>query len=235
MRNILKSHPIFAGLEEEDLQQLESSLNRRRYRSGQIVFHMGDEGGNLFIIHSGRVKVFIPSREGDELILAILGDGEILGELSFIDAKSRSATVETLEETEVYILRRQDFLALMKEKFNVVQHVLEILSQRLRDTDMMLAECHFLDVNARLAKKIWDMGSNFGIKEERGIRIGVRVTQKDLAAMIGATRESVNKQLRRFREKGIIDLPEGYIKILDPLTLARIARINLKSRGRADF
>lgn len=235
MRNILKSHPIFAGLEEEDYQRLEASLNRRRYRSGQIVFHMGDEGGNLFIINSGRVKVYIPSREGEELILAILGSREILGELSFIDGKSRSATVEALEETEVYILRRQDFFNLMKERFNIAQHVLELLSMRLRDTDRMLAECHFLDVNARLAKKIWDMGSSFGIKEEQGIRIGVRVTQKDLAAMIGATRESVNKQLRRFREKGIVELIEGYIQILDPLTLARIARINLTRNNHTTF
>jgi len=229
MRNILKTHPIFNGLDEQDLQHIEKNLTARRYRSGQIVFHMGDEGGNLYIIHRGRVKVFIPGREGDEVILSILGSGEILGELSFIDGKVRSASVQTIEESEMYILRRQDFLALMRDRFNVVQHVLEILAQRLRDTDTMLAECHFLDVNERLAKKIWDMGIQFGIRENQRIRIGVKVTQKDLAAMVGATRESVNKQLKRFREKGVVDLSEGYISILNPILLARIARIKMSA------
>jgi len=231
MRTMLKTHPIFCGLKEDDIRQVEASLVRRNYSGGQTLFHMGDEGGNMYIIHRGRVKVTIPSSRGEEVILTILGPGEIIGELSFIDGKPRSATVQTIEDTEVYTLRRKDFLNLMRDRFEVVQHVLEILAQRLRSTDAQLAECHFLDVTSRLAKKIWDMGRHFGVEETDGIRIVVRVTQKDLAAMVGATRESINRQLKRLRDRGLIEMSEGHLKILDPVLLARISRIEMPSEA----
>ena len=222
--HLLKKIPIFADMEEDDLAKLSSSLVRRRYSKGQVVFHKGDEGGSLHIIQSGRMKVVIPSPQGEEVILAILTEGEILGELSLIDGKPRSATVEALEECEVLSLRREDFLRFLALRFEAALRVMEVLSRRLRDTDALLAETHFLDVTSRLAKKIMDLGRIFGVKGEGGVRIAVRVTQKDLASMVGATRESVNKQIRWLREQGVILFEDGYLTILDPVRLARRAR-----------
>jgi len=224
LREFLKKSTMFAHLADADLQQLEAAMNRRRFAAGQIIFYMGDGGGSLYIISKGRVKVAIPSPEGDEIILAILSEGEILGELSLIDGKPRSATVEAIEETEVYSLRREDFLDFLRSRFEVVLQVLEMLSQRLRETDASLAEAHFLDVRARLAKKIVDLTRAFGVLEEGKIRIGVRITQKDLASMVGATRESINKQLMQLRQLGLVELENGYMTVLDPVRLARRAR-----------
>jgi len=223
--HLLKTSPIFALLDEDDLKQLESFFVPRRYTRGQVIFHMGDDGGSLYFIRKGRVKVTIPSPEGDEVILVILSAGEILGELSLIDGRPRSATVQAMEETEALCLRREDFVGLMRSRFGVALRMLEVLSQRLRDTDVMLAETHFLDINTRLAKKLLDLNKVFGVKEEGGVRIGVRITQKDLASMVGATRESVNKQLRLLREQDIVNLSGGYIRIIDPMRLARRAHI----------
>jgi len=213
---LLKSIPIFSTLKAADLERLGKRLVRRRYPRGQILFHMGDEGGNLYIIERGRVKITIPSADGEEVILALLGQGEIMGEISLIDGKPRSATVQAMKNTDVLCLFREDFLEVLRESFDVVLRVLEILTERLRQTDVQLAESHFLDITSRLAKKILDLSRTFGVKEEEGIRIAVRVTQKDLASMVGATRESVNKQLKVLRELGLLSTSEGQIRILDP-------------------
>jgi CRP-like cAMP-binding protein len=185
---------------------------------------MGDEGGNLYIILKGRVKVTIPSEDGEEVILAILDSGEILGEISLIDGKPRSATVYAMKDTEALCLYREDFLDVLRDRFDVVQRVLEILAGRLRQTDVLLAESHFMDITARLAKKIMDLSQAFGVEERDGIRIAVRMTQKDLASMVGATRESVNKQLRVLRELGLLVFSDGHVKILDPTGLAKRVR-----------
>jgi CRP/FNR family transcriptional regulator, cyclic AMP receptor protein len=224
--------PIFTGLDAHDLEELEASLVLRRYSRGQVMFHKGDEGGNLYMLRSGRVKVAIPSPQGEEVILAILSAGEILGELSLIDGKPRSATVEALEDTEALCLRREDFMRFLSTRFDAVQRVLEVLSGRLRDTDSLLAETHFLDTTSRIAKKMLYLGKVFGVEEQGRTRIGVRITQRDLASMVGATRESVNKQIRWFREHGIVQFEDGYLTILDPVRLARRARFDPNAEGR---
>ncbi len=225
LSHLLRRSPLFAELKDEDLQRLESSLIRRRYPKGQVIFHRGDEGGSLYILQKGRVKVVIPSPRGEEMILAILSEGEIMGELSLIDGKRRSATVETLEETEVLCLRREDFLELLRMSFDAAIKVMQVLAQRLRSADALLAETHFLDVSSRVARKLLELGRAFGHVTEEGIRIGVKVTQKDLASMVGATRESVNKQLKWFRTQGLVRSEGGYFVLCDPVRLARRGRL----------
>ena len=216
--------PLFAGFGSSELESLEKCLVRRRYPGGQILFHIGDEGGSLHIIERGRVKVTIPSYSGEELILAILGAGEILGELSLFDGKPRSATVQALENTETLCLHRKDVLELMRNRFDLVERILEVLSRRIRDTDLLLADRHFLGINTRLARKILDLGDAFGMQDGKQIRIDMKITQKDLAAMIGATRESINKELKVLRNQGVVRTHDGTIEILNREILVRKAR-----------
>ena len=217
--------PLFVNFAPSEFQTLEKCLVRRRYPAGQALFHMGDEGGSLHLIERGRVKITIPSSSGEELILAIRGVGDLLGELSLFDGKSRSATVLALEETVTLCLHREDLLALMRNRFDVVEKILEVLARRIRDSDMLLADAHFLDITSRLAKKILDLGDTFGIREGGQVRIGVKITQKDLASMIGATRESINKQLKALRDQGIVRISGGTIEILNRERLVQKARI----------
>ena len=217
--------PLFVNFAPSEFQTLEKCLVRRRYPAGQALFHMGDEGGSLHLIERGRVKITIPSSSGEELILAIRGMGDFLGELSLFDGKSRSATVLALEETVTLCLHREDLMALMRSRFDVVEKILEVLARRIRDTDMLLADAHFLDITSRLAKKILDLGDTFGIRAGGQVRIGVKITQKDLASMIGATRESVNKQLKALRDQGLVRMCGGTIEILNRERLVQKARI----------
>ncbi len=215
--------PLFAGFGPSELESLEKCLVRRQYAGGQVLFHIGDEGGSLHIIESGRVKIALPSYSGEELILTVLGAGELLGELSLFDGKPRSATAQALEKTETLCLQRKDLLALMRNHFDVVEKILEVLARRIRETDMLLADRHFLDITARLAKKILELGDSFGIREEGKVRIGVKITQKELASMIGATRESINKQLKVLRDRGLVWISGGTIEILNRERLIRVA------------
>jgi CRP/FNR family transcriptional regulator, cyclic AMP receptor protein len=217
--------PLFAGFGASEFESLEKCLVRRRYPGGQALFHMGDEGGSLYIIERGRVKITIPSSSGEELILAILGAGDFLGDLSLFDGKPRSATVQALEETDTLCLHREDLLALMRNRFDVVEKILEVLARRIRDTDVLLAEAHFLDITSRLAKKILELGDTFGIREGGQVRIGMKITQKELASMIGATRESINKQLKALRDQGLVRISGGTIEILNRERLVQKACI----------
>ncbi len=217
--------PLFVGFGPSDFGSLKKCLVRRRYPGGQALFHMGDEGSSLHIIERGRVKITIPSSSGEELILAILEAGDLLGELSLFDGKPRSATVQALEDTETLCLHREDLLALMRSRFDVVEKILEVLARRIRDTDTLLAERSFLDITSRLAKKILDLGDTFGVREGGQVRIGVKITQKDLASMIGATRESINKQLKALRDQGLVRTRGGTIEILNRERLVQRARI----------
>ncbi len=227
--DILKEIPLFADLTPNDLESLKKCLTTRRFVRGQVLFHKGDEGSNLYIIKKGSVKVVLPSPQGEEVILALLTAGEVIGELSFIDGKERSATVEALENIEVLTLSRHDFLKFLSTRFDAVQRVFELLTRRLRNTDDLLGEAYFLDITSRVARKILALARQFGVNEGNMLRINVRVTQKELAAMIGATRESVNKQLRQFRENSLIDMQNGYFVILDAVRLSRRARTSLGS------
>jgi CRP/FNR family transcriptional regulator, cyclic AMP receptor protein len=225
LEKLLHKVQLFAGFGPFEFESLEKCLVRRRYPGGQTLFHMGDEGSSLHLIERGRVKVTIPSDSGEELILAILSAGDLLGELSLFDGKPRSATVQALEETETLCLHRKDLLALMRKRFDVVEKIVTVLAYRIRDTDMLLAERNFLDITSRLAKKILDLGDTFGIREGGHVRIGVKITQKDLASMIGSSRESINKQLKALRDQGLVRMYGGTIEILNRERLLRKARI----------
>jgi CRP/FNR family cyclic AMP-dependent transcriptional regulator len=222
--NLLKEIPLFTGLNETDLSELETHLVYRHYPKNQIIFHKGDEGSNLYIIKKGSARVILPSPQGEEVILAILTAGEIIGELSFIDGKNRSATVEVLEDTEMLLLSRHDFFNFLSKRFDAVLRILAILTQRLRETDNLIEEAYFLDITSRVARKIISLGKQFGINEHGVIKINIRITQSNLAAMVGASRESVNKQIRVFKQKGLVSMDKGYLEILDHVRLARRAR-----------
>ena len=168
LKDTLKRIPILSGLDEKELVRLESSLIRRQYTKGQTIFQRGDEGGTLYIIHKGRVSVFVPAPQGEGLHLATLSPGEILGELSFIDRKTRSATAQALEKTELLCLLREDFLSLLRSRFDLVLQFLEVIARRLRDTDALLAEKQFQGITSWLIKKILDLSRVFGIKKRIG-------------------------------------------------------------------
>jgi CRP/FNR family cyclic AMP-dependent transcriptional regulator len=219
--SILKNVPLLQFLSDADLAQLSLSLRVQRLRKKHALFRKGDEGTALYIIRKGKVKIVLPSKVGEEVILTIFSEGDFLGEMSLLDEKPRSADAVAMEESEVYVLNRTDFLSFLQENENAIKCILSCLSERLRKTDDLLEDASFLSVSARLAKKLVELGREFGVKEKDVVRIGLRLTQQDMADLVGTTRESINKELRVLREKGLVSMESGYIRLLDLERLKR--------------
>ena len=212
-----KQVSFFADLPEEEIQVLSSATKRRTFRAGEVIFHRDDPGQVLYMIKEGKVKICNISPDGQEVSLAVLGKGEYFGEFALLDGLPRSADAVALEKVESYTLQRSDFHNIILKNPKIAILVLEALSKRLRDTDQMVENLIFLDVYGRVAKKLLELADAHGVKAEDGIRIDVRLTQQELASMVGASRESVNKVLGYFTDKNFISTDKHRI------TLHRIA------------
>lgn len=219
--SLLRSIPLFDSLPDDAIAELMTRVRRRRFRSGDIIFHRDDPGSTLYLLESGQVKVYVPTEEGRDIILAVLRPGQFFGELSLLDNKPRSATAQANEETVTLILEREDFFAFLREHADIALRLLEVLAARLRQTDALLEDIAFLDIDGRLAKRLLELGNNFGQPTEGGTMIELRLTQEELAAMIGATRESVAKRLGYYKRRGFIAVENHRITIVRPNELAR--------------
>jgi CRP/FNR family transcriptional regulator/CRP/FNR family cyclic AMP-dependent transcriptional regulator len=219
---LLAKVPLFARLQPEEQKELLSRLKRRTYRNGEIIFHKDDSGSTMYIIAEGSVKISVPSELGNEIILSILGAGESFGELSLFDNKPRSATVTCAGPTEVFVLYRDDFIDYINKHPRLAINIIESLSDRLRRTDNLVEDVVFLDIPARLAKKLLELSRSHGRKNPDGsIEIELRLTQLDIANMLGTTRESVNRQLVAFQERGFITIDRQRITLLKPQELEK--------------
>jgi CRP/FNR family cyclic AMP-dependent transcriptional regulator len=218
----LKQVPLFADLADEDIRELMAVARRRIFRSGEVIFHRDDPGQVLYVIKEGKVKISLISPEGQEISLVVFGKGECFGEFAILDGLPRSADAIALERVECYTLQRSDFHKTIMKNPKIAIQVMEVLSRRLRTTDQMVENLIFLDVYGRVAKKLLELADSHGSKVDDGIRIEVRLTQQELASMVGASRESVNKVMGYFTDKNFISTDKHRI------TLHRIA--DLKRR-----
>ena len=213
---VIRNVPYFASLDDSDLTEISRSMIRRKYAVGQVIFHMDDPGGLLYIILEGKVKVYRTNAEGNEAVLAILGIGEFFGELSLIDNEPRSATAEAIEDAQVYTLHRDDFLRFLKNNPAFSIQISSVLAQRIRSMNEQVSDVLFLDLPGRLARKLIQLAQNHGEEKEDGsIYIPISLTQSNLAEMTGATRVSVNKALKVFRDAGWVTVTNRKITIND--------------------
>ena len=209
----LRQVDIFANLSEEDAQELMAVARKRSFRAGEVIFHRDDPGQVLYVIKEGKVKIALISPDGQEISLVVFGKGECFGEFALLDGEPRSADAIALDKVECYTLQRSDFQnAIMKHPTIAIQ-VLEVLSRRLRKTDQMVENLIFLDVYGRVAKKLLELANEHGVKVDDGTRIEVRLTQQELASMVGASRESVNKVMGYFTDKQYISTDKHKITI----------------------
>jgi CRP-like cAMP-binding protein len=217
---------LFAGSSEQSLESLSRTLKTRKFRRGEVLFHEGDPGDALFIVASGTVKVVVPSEEGEEAILATLGRGDSLGELSLLDGAPRSASAIAVEAVEALALPRHTFLALLDTDPTLRDALLTQLAAELRRLTAHVADLHFLDMTGRLAARLARLADERGVRQADGsIRLDAPPRQGDLASMIGATRQSVNKLLGEFAEEKLVQLDQDGIVIPSlPLLIERARR-----------
>ena len=211
--------PFLADLADEDRRQLTASLRRRRYPRNEVIFHQDDPGNCLFILVSGAVKIIRRSLDGRELILSLIAPGEYFGELSLLDGEPRSADAVALEASELLVLPRDTFLRTLETTPSAAIRLLASLSRlyarRLTD---VVEDATFLDVSARLARVLVHLGRNDQRTPPR-----TELTQTALSAMVGATRESVNKWLGFFERRGWVRRERGELLLLDMESLTGYA------------
>jgi CRP/FNR family transcriptional regulator, cyclic AMP receptor protein len=219
--DVFARSPLLRNLPEASLAQLATCARRRTYRRGEVIFHQGDPGDAMHLIQSGRVKVVLDAESGDEALIAIIGPGDSFGELSLIDGEPRSATVVALEPVETVSVARADCMAFARTHPAAMERMLITLAGMVRRADSGLADLVFLDLEGRLVKKLLELAASHGRPVDGAIEIELPMTQEDLAAMIGATRASVNKLLGWYEERGAIQRRGRRIAIFDQERLRR--------------
>ncbi|HLJ36021.1 MAG TPA: Crp/Fnr family transcriptional regulator, partial [Ktedonobacteraceae bacterium] len=172
-----------------------------------------DPGQVLYVIKEGKVKICLISPDGQEMTLVVFGRGECFGEFAILDGLPRSTDAIALERVECYTLQRSDFHNAIMKNPKIAIQILEVLCRRLRTTDQMVEDLIFLDVYGRVAKKLLELADTHGEKIENGTRINVRLTQQELASMVGASRESVNKVMGYFTDKNFISTDKHRITL----------------------
>ena len=221
---MVKRAPLFAALDDEAAATLMQSMSQTHMERGDILFHEGDQGDRLYVIREGKIKLGRRSPDGRENLVAILGPGEMFGELSLFDPGPRTMTATAVAETQLLGLGNEDLAGLLAGRPAVSKVLLAALAQRLRRTNENLADLVFTDVPGRVAKALLDLSARFGRPVEEGVLVAHDLTQEELAQLEGASRETVNKALADFASRGWLRLEARSVLLLDVDRLKRRAR-----------
>lgn len=212
---IFKSVSLFVDLQPAEIEMLADDFGRRQFRQGDTIFHEGDDGNFLYIIESGRVRIFVHSSEGQETSVIVYGPGDMFGELALIDGLPRSASAIALDDAVVYSLNGERFREHTRNIPQLALNFMKALSVRVRYSTQQVGSLSSLDVPRRLARKLLELAYIHGEPVALGVSLNITLTQSDLASFTGATRESVNKALGSFRRRSMVAMDEGKIVITD--------------------
>jgi CRP-like cAMP-binding protein len=212
---VIRKAPIFLGLDSGAADALRASMNLVKLRKGQSLFKEGDDGDHLFVVSSGKVKLGTKSLDGRENLLMILGPGDMFGELSLFDSGPRTATATAVTDSKLLALGQDKVIPWVKEHPEVSIQLLARLASRLRRTNEVVGDLVFSDVPGRVAKALIDLGVKFGDKRSEGLFVNHDLTQEELAQLVGASRETVNKALADFAQRGWLRLEARSVMILD--------------------
>jgi CRP/FNR family cyclic AMP-dependent transcriptional regulator len=222
-RNLLSYIQLFEGLTPAQLDWVAQRAHRRNFEAGRNVMTIEQPGEAVFIILHGTVKIHIEQGERD-VILAILGVGDMLGEMSLIDSVGRSASAVTLETSLLLWMDKVTFSYILDNFPPVARNLVKIMSARVRLSDQLIQALATLDVNGRVARQLLAFAEKYGSEKEGVTQIRITLTQGDIADLVGASRKRVNQAMVLFKEQGMIDDAEGRIAIKDSKGLARYCR-----------
>ena len=220
----MRRAPLFATIDQETAESLIAQMTPARLERGDVLFHEGDQGDRLYVIGEGKIKLGRTSSDGRENLLAILGPGEMFGELSLFDPGPRTATATAVTDTRLARLRKQALRPWLSNRPEIAEQLLRVLARRLRRTNDALADLIFTDVPGRVAKNLLQMAGRFGTRDGGVLRVTHDLTQEELAQLVGASRETVNKALADFASRGWLRLEARAVLLTDVERLRRRAR-----------
>jgi CRP-like cAMP-binding protein len=213
-RSFLAGHPLFKNLPPPGQERLSGFARERRMHGGEVLFRRGDRESFMLAVIEGSVRVTLPGSDGRERILAIFHPDDVLGEIALLDGKPRTADAIARSDGRLLVFERRDLLPVLRATPELTLALLELLCARLRRTSDQVEEQSFLDLPARLARALLRLVDSAG---------DITATQRDLAELVGATRESVNRRLRAWEEAGVLQLGKGSARLLQPAALKTAA------------
>lgn len=223
--DVLSGITLFKGVPTHELERLGPLVHKRIFPAGASVLTAEQPGEAIYIIIEGSVKIHLFTPDGTDVILAVLGPGEVVGEMSLADSLGRSANATTLEESALLWIDRRTFRSSVESSAVLARNLADILSRRLRLTNAHLLSMAALDAPGRVASQLLALAKEYGESTPGGTRIPIHLTQSDLAALAGASRVRVNQALGYFRKRGLVSLDkEGRVTIRDEDALARRTR-----------
>ena len=223
-RKLLARAPLFAGLTEREIDALIEVTRPHSLKPREELFHKGDEGSEVYLVVRGTLKALTTSVDGDDVVFSILSQGELFGEIAFLGTPRRTATVTAITESELLAIDRRDFLAFLKGHPDASIKLLSVLAERLKHVSELVEDTLFLNLPVRLAKKLVHYASIYGDEVEGGdIRINLKLSQEEWGDLVGATRESINKQMRAWTEQGLLSAEGGFVMIHRPELLEQLA------------
>ena len=211
------------ALTEEEVADLRASGRERHYDANVALFHEGDDGGSVIVLLAGRAKLTVPSSSGREVIVAVRGPGDLLGELAALVEAPRSATVATIEPVDALIMAGSAFASFLERNSRVALVILRMVAERLLYADLQQAQFATHDVVGRVAHRLVELTERFGVETEEGIVLDVPLSQEELAGWTGASREAVNKALQVLRSLHMIETGRRRFTVLDAEGLRRLA------------
>jgi CRP-like cAMP-binding protein len=223
VREALADSDFFGSLTEAEIDRLAAFGSTVKLAAGQLIFQKGDPGDSLAVVVSGRVRIGTVTPEGREAALNYVEPGQSFGEMALLDGKPRSADATALEPTELLTLKRRDVLAFLEGHPEVALRIIGVLCQRLRRTTQMVEDAGLRAMAPRIARALLRLAADHGRRVATGVRIELKLSQRELGAYVGLARENVNRQLSLWREAGLVRTEAGHLVLVDAAALERIA------------
>jgi CRP-like cAMP-binding protein len=222
-RAALSRSAMFNVMEPAEIDAVLAQAAVRRLGRNEVILRRGDASSGANIVISGRVRIGTMSEDGREVTLGVLGPGDVIGEMSVLDGEDVSADVTALEDCVLLFIERARFLRLLRGNADLCLRLLAVLCRRIRRANATVEDMALLDLGAKLARLLLRLAQDYGKPAPRGIRIEVKLSQKDLGTLVGSSREKVNKQLREWEATGVLGKEQGYLLILRRDALASVA------------
>ena len=219
----LKHFDIFKDLTDREIGVIGRISYMKHYNRRERIYGQGDPGDLVYLLKAGRVKIYKLLPDGKELTLAVLENGEIFGEMALIDEGPRGTIAETLDDSDICVIRRRDFEMLLKKKPDLAMHVTKLIGLRRREIENQLENLVFRNAPSRLAALLMSLAEKYGVRDSQGIILNVKLSQQELANLIGTPRETTSALFNEFKRLGFIDSRHRRIKILEQWQLKKIA------------
>ena len=217
--SLLRDHPLFRELPPATLDHITTYVRRRSVPKGTVIFRKGDPGVGLIGVLSGAVKISVASADGRDVVLNIIREGEVFGEIALLDGRARTADATAMSDCELMTIERREFIPFLRSQPDVTLKLMEILCSRLRRTSEQVQEVTFLNLSTRLAKTMIRLAEKAKDSDRGG---KVTITQREISQIVGRSRESTNKRLRAWQKSGWIRLERGSVTVLKPEKLEHI-------------